>query len=311
VAAIRLLLVLIAVVVVAFCVVGVAAWVTSPSPGGLESRVDSRLRGTGGRPVPLSAIAPVLQHAVVATEDERFYQHDGVDVLGVLRALPFDVTHLSLAQGASTITEQVAKVLYLNGDDRTPWRKLQDAALALKLESRYSKAQILGAYLDSVYFGEGTYGAWAASEHYFGVPPARLGTAQASLLAGLIQAPSAYDPARHPALARARQVEVLRSLVRTGFLDEKAAATIAGSPLRLDRTGALPPVTNVDLAPGSAFTWWQLSLGAAVALAGAAVLAALRRRRPGAMHGLLVLRAASILLVVLGIGVAIRAFRTA
>jgi penicillin-binding protein 1A len=259
----------------------------------------------------LSAIAPALQHAVVATEDERFYHHHGVDVLGVLRALPYDVTHLSLAQGASTITEQVAKVLYLNGDDRTPWRKLEDAALAVKLEDRYSKAQILDAYLNSVYFGEGVYGAWAASEHYFGVPPARLGTAQASLLAGLVQAPSAYDPALHPALASERRVEVLRSLVRNGFLDEKAAAAIAARPLRLHGAGELGPVTNVSLAPGSAFTWWQLSLGAAFALAGAAVLAALRLRRPGAIHGLLVLRAASIVLVVLGIGVAIRAFRTA
>jgi penicillin-binding protein 1A len=307
----RLLLILGAVVVAAVVVVGVAAWVASPSTGGLGSRVDTRLRGTGGRSVPLSAIAPALQHAVVATEDERFYHHQGVDVLGVLRALPYDVTHLSLAQGASTITEQVGKLLYLNGDDRTPWRKLQDAVLALRLESRYGKAQILDAYLDSVYFGEGSYGAWAASEHYFGVPPARLGTAQASLLAGLIQAPSAYDPAQHPALARARQVEVLRSLVRNGFLDEKAAAAIVGRPLRLHGGGVLPPVTDVSLAPGSAFTWWQLSLGGAVALAGAAALAALRLRRPGAVHGLVVLRAASIVLVVLGIGVAIRAFRTA
>src|SRR5262249_42018545 len=160
---------------------------------------------TGGRVVPLSAVAPALQHAVVATEDERFYGHHGVDVVGVLRALPYDATHLSLAQGASTITEQVAKLLYLNGDDRTPWRKLQDAALALKLENRYSKTQILDAYLDSVYFGEGAYGAWAASARYFGVSPAHLGTSQASLLAGLIQAPSAYDPRRHPALARERQ----------------------------------------------------------------------------------------------------------
>ena len=107
--------------------------------------------------------------------------------------------HLSFAQGASTITEQVAKVLYLNGNDHSPWRKLEDAAVAVKLEDRYDKEQILGAYLNSVYFGEGAYGVWRASRRYFGVSPRSLDLAQASMLAGLIQAPSAYDPLRDPA----------------------------------------------------------------------------------------------------------------
>ena len=150
---------------------------------------------------------------MVATEDERFYRHHGIDLIGVLRALPYDLVHLSFAQGASTITEQVAKVLYLNGNDHSLWRKLEDAAVAVKLEGRYDKEQILGAYLNSVYFGEGAYGVWRASERYFGVSPRSLDLAQASLLAGLIQAPSAYDPFRDPALARARQVEVLRAMV--------------------------------------------------------------------------------------------------
>jgi hypothetical protein len=95
--------------------------------------------------VALDRIAPILRQAVVATEDERFYRHHGVDLIGVLRALPYDLAHFSLAQGASTITEQVAKILYLRGNDHTLWRKLEDAAVALKLEGRYGKEQLLAA----------------------------------------------------------------------------------------------------------------------------------------------------------------------
>jgi membrane peptidoglycan carboxypeptidase len=96
--------------------------------------------------VALEGTAPILRQAVVATEDERHYRHHGIDLIGLLRALPYDLAHCSLAQGASTITEQLGKILYLSGDDHTPWRKLEDAALALKLESRYSKQQLLTAY---------------------------------------------------------------------------------------------------------------------------------------------------------------------
>ena len=211
----------------------------APRPTGLDSRVHARLAGAAHE-TPLEAISPTLREAVVATEDERYYRHHGVDILGVARALPYDVVHLSLAQGASTITEQVAKLLYLGGSDRTPWRKLEDAALAVKLEGRYTKEQILDAYLNSAYFGEGAYGATAASERYFGIPPRALDAAQASMLAGLIQAPSAYDPMRHPELARSRQVDVLRSLVRTGFLTDQEAVAALARPLRL-RSGAGHP----------------------------------------------------------------------
>jgi membrane peptidoglycan carboxypeptidase len=96
------------------------AWLTSPAGTGLPARVQSRLRGTGGHAVPLSAVPLILREAVVATEDERFYQHQGIDLIGVIRALPYDVVHVTLAQGASTITEQVAKILYLQGNDHNP-----------------------------------------------------------------------------------------------------------------------------------------------------------------------------------------------
>jgi membrane peptidoglycan carboxypeptidase len=175
-------------VVVACAAVGGAAWFASPPAVALGRRVETRLRGTGGRAIQLSQMPLILQHAVVATEDERFYRHHGIDVIGVLRALPYDVTHLSFAEGASTITEQLAKVLYLGGNDHNPWRKLEDAAVAVKLETRYSKARILSAYLNSAYFGEGAYGVEAAAERYFGIPAGALDPSQATLLAGLIQA---------------------------------------------------------------------------------------------------------------------------
>jgi Transglycosylase len=151
-----------------------AAWYTSPPGTRLGLRVESRLRVAGGRVVRLSEGAPMLQDTVVATEDERFNRHRGIDVIGLLRAVPYDVVHLSFAQGASTITEQVAKLFYLNGNDHSPWRKLEDAAVAVKLENRYSKEEILSAYLNGVYFGNGAYGVGAASESYFGVTPRKL-----------------------------------------------------------------------------------------------------------------------------------------
>jgi penicillin-binding protein 1A len=300
-----------ALVAVVLAALAAAAWVSSPSPGGLGARVEARLHGTGGRAVSLDAVAPILREAVVATEDERFYQHRGIDVIGVLRALPYDVVHLSFAQGASTITEQVGKVLYLGGNDHTPWRKLQDAALALKLERRYSKEQILAAYLDSAYYGDGAYGIRAASERYFGVPPARLGTAQASLLAGLIQAPTADDPLVHPAAARARQEEVLRSLVRNGFVTADEAAAAIGRPLPLRGGRPLPAVHGVDLAPGPAFVWWELGFGLAVAAAGAAVLVASRTRRLRPTLAPLAVRLVSVALVLAGTAEVVRSFRSA
>ena len=262
-------------------------------------------------PVDPAAIPVILRDAVVATEDERFYRHHGIDVIGVIRALPYDITHLSFAQGASTITEQVAKVLYLDGNDHNPWRKLKDAAVAWKLENRYTKAQILAAYLNSAYFGENAYGIKAASQRYFGIPPRRLDAAQASLLAGLIQAPSLYDPYRDPGLARARQAEVLRSLVRNGFLAVGQATSTLERPLRL-RTGViLPPVRGVDLAPGQAFVWWQLALGATIVLVAAAGLAATRLRRARLLRGVLALRLVLVAVVVIGAAAIVRAFRTA
>lgn len=304
----RALVLVVAAVAVAAAAAAAAAWTSTPSGSRLEQHVALRVRATGASGVGLPAVAPMLVRALVATEDERFYHHHGIDVIGLLRAVPYDVTHLSFAQGASTLTEQVAKTLYLGGNDHTPWRKLEDMALAVKLEDRYSKRQILDAYLNTTYFGSGAYGIAAASARYFGEPPARLSLAQASLLAGLPQAPSADDPFAHPAAARARQVEVLRSLVRVGAIASARAEGALARPLAL-RGGASLPAVHAVVRVGSALSAATALVGGLVVLAGLLALALrapLRRLRLappvlGALAGLLLL---------LGAGLVARAFRT-
>jgi membrane peptidoglycan carboxypeptidase len=289
--------------------VAVGVWVSTPSPGDLAQRVGERVRRAGGAPIALARVSVLLREAVVATEDERFYRHHGIDLIGVLRAIPYDLGHLSVAQGASTITEQVAKLIYLGGNDHTLWRKLEDAALAVKLESRYNKEQILDAYLNSVYFGAGTTGAYAASERFFGVPPRGLDLAQASLLAGLIQAPTSYDPVQHPHAARLRQLDVLRSLVRNGFTTQEEATDAVAAPLPILGAAPLPGVhQGVDFQPGPAFVWRELAAGAAILLAALTGLFALRRTRMRPLRRLGA-EAALGLILLIGAAAVVRSFR--
>jgi membrane peptidoglycan carboxypeptidase len=299
-------LVVVAAVLVA---VAVAAWLSTPSPVGLQQQVGARLRGVGGTPIALARISPLLREAVVSTEDERFYRHRGIDLIGVVRAIPYDLAHLSLTQGASTITEQVAKLIYLGGNDHTLWRKFKDAALAVKLESQYDKEQILDAYLNSVYFGAGATGAYAASERFFGIPPRKLDLAQASLLAGLIQAPTAYDPLRHPQAARLRQLDVLRSLIRNGFTTQEEATDAVAAPLPVRGARPLPAVNAVEFQPGPAFVWPQLAAGTATLLAALAGFFVLRRARLKQPLRRLAAQAALGLLLVLAAATIVRSFR--
>jgi membrane peptidoglycan carboxypeptidase len=297
--------------VAACAAVSAAAWLSSPDPVALARRVEARLQGTAGRAVPFTQMPPILREAVVATEDERFYRHHGIDVIGVIRALPYDITHLSFAQGASTITEQLAKLLYLGGNDHNPWRKLEDAAVAVKLENRYSKATILAAYLNTAYFGQQAYGVQAAAERYFGIPARALDPAQATLLAGLIQAPSLYDPLRDPRLARARQTEVVRGLVRSKYVSTAAGAAMLARPLPLENGTRLAPVVGVDLAPGPAFVWLLLAGGALLTLVGAASLVVFRGRRTGGAWAHRATTVVRVLVMLAGLGAIIRSFRTA
>jgi len=210
----------------------------TPDVGDAEARAralasEHHVQDTG-LPVPDHVAA-----ALVATEDSRFYSHHGLDTLGVLRAGLGALNPDGPDTGGATVDQQLAKNLYTGGDSTTG-DKVEQAGLALKLDQRYAKASILEMYTQVAYFGHGYYGLAAASCGYFGLPPASLDWTQSTLLAGLVQAPSAYDPDTHPDLARSRQSAVLSRLLDTGTLSAADAATIAATAWRLRPDGAAP-----------------------------------------------------------------------
>ncbi|MHA1560357.1 MAG: transglycosylase domain-containing protein, partial [Alphaproteobacteria bacterium] len=169
--------------------------------------------------VPLSEMPDYMIAAVLATEDRRFYGHFGIDVLGTARALMENLRAEGVVQGGSSITQQVARLLYLN-NDRTIERKIQEAFIAIWLEATLTKDEILKIYLDRAYMGGGTFGVAAASELYFDKPVTEVTLAEATMLAGLFQAPSRYAPHVNLPTARARANEVLTNLVEAGYLTE-------------------------------------------------------------------------------------------
>ena len=149
-----------------------------------------------GPPVALKDMPPYVPKAFVAIEDRRFYEHFGVDPFGIARAFVANVLHRGVAQGGSTITQQLAKNLFLT-QERTLTRKMQEALLALWLERKFSKAEILELYLNRVYFGSGAYGVEQAAQRYFGKPAKQLTLPEAAMLAGLVKSPSRLAPTRN------------------------------------------------------------------------------------------------------------------
>jgi penicillin-binding protein 1A len=190
--------------------------------------------------VRLDRLPPYLPQAVIATEDRRFYNHLGVDPVGLVRAGMRNLIAGSVVQGGSTITQQLAKNLFLS-PDRTMARKLEEAMYAIWIERRFTKDEILELYLNRVYFGGGTYGVEAAARRYFGRSARSVTLTQAALLAGLLKAPSRYAPTRSVELATTRVDVVLDNMVEAGFLTSAEAETAAAEPLRLrtfsDETG--------------------------------------------------------------------------
>jgi monofunctional glycosyltransferase len=164
-------------------------------------------------PVPLSRISRSLARAVVVAEDARFYEHSGVDWDAVRDALEKDWDTGSLRHGASTITQQLAKNLYLSSS-RTPWRKLREWVIARRLEEALPKRRILELYLNVVEFGPRTFGAEAAARRYFGRPAAALSDLEAATLAAVIPSPRIYDPVRHPRRVARRARQILRWMGR-------------------------------------------------------------------------------------------------
>ncbi|MBI4391757.1 MAG: transglycosylase domain-containing protein, partial [candidate division NC10 bacterium] len=182
--------------------------------------------------VPLARIPRVLREAVIATEDSRFYRHGALDWTAMARAALSNLAAGRLREGGSTITQQLAKTLFLS-PERTLRRKWQEIRLAQKIEERYGKQKILELYLNAVYFGHGAYGVEAASRTYFSKPMRALTLPEAALLAGLIRAPGLYSPFLDPPRARARRDHVLQRMVEEGFLKAPAARTAARTAVRV------------------------------------------------------------------------------
>jgi penicillin-binding protein 1A len=197
-------------------------------------RILAVLRGDENRVlVEYGEIAPVMKQAIVAIEDRRFFEHRGVDMRAIGRALWADITEQSVVQGGSTITQQFIKNSYVR-NQQSIGRKLREAALAWQLEQQWSKKKILTAYLNTIYFGNGAYGIDQAAITYFGHHAKRLTLAEAALLAGLPADPSRYDPVANPRAARSRRETVLRTMLEQGAISPKQFAAASRQPLPQD-----------------------------------------------------------------------------
>jgi penicillin-binding protein 1A len=223
--------------------VGVVAWVGAHLPPiqsleipkrppsiqivDMQGRALARRGDLAGEPLPLKEMPNYVSKAFVAIEDRRFYEHYGVDPSGIGRAFVANVLHRAVAQGGSTITQQLAKNLFLT-QERTITRKLQEVLLALWLERKFSKTQILEMYLNRVYFGSGAYGIEQASQRYFGKSARHITLAEAALLAGLVKSPSRLAPTRNFNGAEKRAQVVLSAMAELRFINgatERVAVT--------------------------------------------------------------------------------------
>ena len=184
----------------------------------------------GGRPMRFDDFPPHLVEAVIAIEDRRFFSHFGLDPRGLLRALAVNMRQGRLAQGGSTLTQQLAKNVFLT-PERSFKRKVQELLLAFWLEAHFSKQDILALYLNRVYFGSGAYGVQAAAETYFSRPVQNLTRVEAAMLAGLLKAPSRYAPTRDPAAAARRARIVIAAMQDAGFINAELAAEMAGQDI--------------------------------------------------------------------------------
>jgi penicillin-binding protein 1A len=176
--------------------------------------------GRNRQKVPTRKISPWMMKATVAIEDRRFWQHGGIDPIGITRAFWADVNQGKVVQGGSTITQQLVRNLYISRE-RTFTRKLREACLAVKLAQSWPKQKILTAYLNQIYYGSQAYGVEAAAQTYFSKSAKRLTLGQAALLAGLPQAPSRFDPFANPTAARVRRKQVLRAMLSTGAITKR------------------------------------------------------------------------------------------
>ena len=218
-----------------------------PSPGTLilaeDGRALGQIRIEKGIYVPLQRIPKFMKNALLATEDPRFYQHQGIDYRGILRAALKNIIAVRVSQGGSTITQQLTKVVFLS-PERKFKRKIKEIILARRLEKELSKDEILELYLNKVYFGHGAYGVQMAAKTYFGKNIWDINQAEAALLAGLPKSPAAYSPYSDIDLTKLRQWHVLKQMVAEGYLTEEQSVKIYNQPISLENLRA-----QEELAP--------------------------------------------------------------
>ncbi|HLY87280.1 MAG TPA: transglycosylase domain-containing protein [Gaiellaceae bacterium] len=202
------------------------------------ARLGAVASNTHRQALALREMSPWLPKATIAIEDRRFYQHGGIDYLGIARAAYADLSAGRIVEGGSTLEQELARNLYLGNDTRTLSWKLEQACLAIKIAQRWSRAKILDAYLNQVSYGAHAFGVAAAARTYYSKPASRLTLPEAAMIAGLPQAPSAYDPFSHPAVARARRNEVLAAMYRDGQISRRVWRRALRQPLGL-RMGTL------------------------------------------------------------------------
>lgn len=190
--------------------------------------------------IPLSQIPANLRKAVIAVEDERFYQHHGIDARAIIRALIANYTHRMIVQGGSTLTQQLVKNLYITRE-KTLSRKLKEALLALQIEQEWSKKDILEKYLNVVYFGQGVYGVGTAAQEFFGKKPQDLSLSDCALLAALVKSPTNYSPYVFPKEAKDRRNLVLNEMAKQGYISEEEASRAMPQPVKV-RQIIRPPV---------------------------------------------------------------------
>ncbi|MGL5512533.1 MAG: transglycosylase domain-containing protein, partial [Sporomusa sp.] len=239
---------------------------TMPSlKGEIRPAVSSQIFDTSGKlittihsvenrlPVSLNKIPKNLQNAFIAAEDVRFYQHNGIDPRGILRAIWSNITRRGIAEGGSTITQQLARNALLS-QEQTLKRKIQEAFLSLQIERQYSKNEILEMYLNQIYFGQGAYGVQTAAQIYFGKNVEDLNLAESAMIAGIPKSPNYYSPASNLKAAKERQAVVLDQMVKYGFIDAVTASKARSSEIKV----VTRPVSNTTTA--SYFTDYVMQL---------------------------------------------------
>ena len=195
--------------------------------------------------IPLGKMPQNLINAVLSMEDRDFYEHSGVDIKGIFRAIFIDIITLSTRQGASTLTQQLARNMYNTiGFKKTITRKLKELLTAIQIEKTFTKSEIMELYLNSVYFGHGRYGVQSASLYYFGCEAKDLSLAESATIIGLLPAPAYYSPINHPEKAKIRKKIVLRSMNHVGYITDKQNE-IALAENVIPETGTI----NSGLAP--------------------------------------------------------------